>query len=131
MIGSNSIASLLQNKKMEKDYYQALQEMQESQKALFMTSAYYKASDKAEENHGLREWAIGSFDEYGDQPFQVLGVKVVTEEDSMAPVKLYLVDWKIRNDGFKPVRSYICEDELTEADPRLLASFLEKSLTCC
>jgi hypothetical protein len=48
MIGSNSIASLLQNKKMEKDYYQALQEMQDSQKALFMTSAYYKASDKVD-----------------------------------------------------------------------------------
>lgn len=62
MIGSNSISSLLQNKKMEKDYYQALQEMQDSQKALFMTSAYYKASDKADENHGLRDWAIGSYD---------------------------------------------------------------------
>ena len=41
MIGSNSIANLLQSKKLEKDYYQAMNELQESQRALFMTSAYF------------------------------------------------------------------------------------------
>jgi len=34
---------------------------------------------------------------------------------------MYLVDWKIRPDGFKPVRSYVPEEDIEEADPKLLA----------
>jgi|LauGreDrversion4_2_1035121.scaffolds.fasta_scaffold787705_2 hypothetical protein len=75
----------------------------------------------------IKEWAIGSFRRYGDKPFQVLGMKYLPKENDEQPnPRAFLVTWKIRRDGFKPVSCYINEEELKEADPLLLIGYLER-----
>ena len=70
MIGSNSISNLLQSKKSEKEYYSAMEELKESEKALFYTSAYYQHDEKPILKIGaLKEWAVGSYLLFGDRPF--------------------------------------------------------------
>ena len=61
----------------------------------------------------IKDWAIGSFWKYGDQPF-----RIVTKKDGK-----YLVEWKIRKDGFLPVRCWIEENELMQAAPDMLSKY--------
>ncbi len=39
--------------------------------------------------------------------------------------RMYLIEWKIRPDGFKPISSYINEKEIEEADKQLMIKFLQ------
>ncbi len=89
-----------------------MQELQKSQKAMLNSFAMVSPHDFDE--NSCKDWAIGSFKQFGDRPWEILGAKIHQGE------RLYLVDWKIRPDGFKPVKCFINEDELREADPLLL-----------
>ncbi len=67
-----------------------------------------------EDLKSIKDWALGSYWKYGDRPFCIHDVRVVRESE--LPERFYLVEWKIRRDGFKPVRTFISEREMIEAD---------------
>ncbi len=85
----------------------------------------------------VKDWAVGSFYKYQDRPYQIFGVQKTAnpnlenlEMNSQQKFsqRVYLIDWKIRPDGFKPLKCFITEDELLEADQDMLIEFLEKQL---
>ena len=59
----------------------------------------------------------------GDRPFQIQGVR-----ESPGDQRLYLVDWKIRRDGFKPIRCYVPESEIEQADKDMLIAYLARHI---
>ena len=124
MFGSNSLSSLLQNKKLERDYIKAISDINEGQKALFMSSMLPPTSQNLPEiGSNIKEWAVGSFMKYDDRPFQIQGVR-----ESPGDQRLYLVDWKIRGDGFKPIRCYVPESEIEQADKDMLIAYLARHI---
>ncbi|KEJ82691.1 Chromo domain containing protein [Oxytricha trifallax] len=164
------ISEILQSKTLEKQYNQGMQEIYDSDKALFQSTTHFMNQHQQNlnpeqkyqtqqlfnttqlrtdlEEQGIKDWALGSFWKYQDKPFRIQGVQQAKLQQNKAHQivknqgdidmeyqeiingsdRWYLIEWKMRKDGFKPCSCYISEKEIEEADSLMLMSFLEKYL---
>ena len=61
---------------------------------------------------------------HNDKPAKILGVKI----DKHTKTTCYLVEWRQRPNGYKPVNSYVRREDIPTESCQLVANFFERQL---
>jgi len=85
--------------RFEKDFMIAMKALAENKLAIFTESAAQNQAQKPPKEC------------FGQHPDEVESIHEVVE---CQDVRYYVVDWKLRANGFQPLRSFINENDMTE-----------------